>query len=268
MNSGEGVIHCIGDSHVDVFSGRNIIQPEWPIPSNNRIPLFKTYRLGAVLAYNISRKRHPSYLKLKQLLKSIPKRSVIMIVAGEIDCRAHIVKQSHQTNKSIRSVAEDCVNSYFPLLLELKNDGYQVIGWGPVSTTPYTVEDKNYPTVGTFSERNLATSSFNKRLQELCIEHNIPYISIYSDLYKKGKVQKKFYIDLIHLSTKSLPLYYKQLAQLPNINKKLLNNSREIPQIDLTIQTFKRKALYFFLIQAKFYPIAQQCLLLFRRKRS
>ena len=47
------MIHCIGDSHSAVFSGEETMQPEWPELASNKLPFFKSYRLGPATAYQL-----------------------------------------------------------------------------------------------------------------------------------------------------------------------------------------------------------------------
>jgi hypothetical protein len=51
------MIHCIGDSHSAVFSGKEEMQPIWPERSNDITPFFKSYRIGPATAYQLANKK-------------------------------------------------------------------------------------------------------------------------------------------------------------------------------------------------------------------
>jgi hypothetical protein len=259
MNSEISLVNVIGDSHVDVFSGYNYIQPEWPRKSNNKIPLFKTFRLGAVLAFNISDHHHPSYKKLMKCMATLPNQATIMLMAGEVDCRVHFVKQATLQHKTISQVAEFCATKYFNLIKELKRKKFNMIVCAVLPSTPFVVNDSEYPTVGTFNERNEAAKAFNESLERLCKKNNIQFVSIYQKLYLGDKPDTKYFIDSIHLSTASIPLYLEAFTKIEGISKEQLNLSAKIEFSDLARQTLKRKTLSFWLQRSTFYPTIQKC---------
>lgn len=59
------VIHCIGDSHVSLFSGFDAIAPYWPREAPSSISVFKLYHLGPVLAYNLMAEKSTTNSKAK-----------------------------------------------------------------------------------------------------------------------------------------------------------------------------------------------------------
>jgi len=222
------VIHCIGDSHASFFSGQNGMQPRWPEKASNVIPFLNSYRLGAVLAYNLCQEGSSSHgrEKLFNLLREIPKGSYVLMSFGEIDCRAHLIKQAQKQNRLITEVVPECVKRYFDVLLEIKKD-FNVIAWAVIpSTSLENIIDPRYPHVGSNHERNDVTKIFNDNLKMLAQKNAIPFISIFHQLiYPDGSTNNKFFIDKIHLSQRAMPLFIKQLEKdLPAFHKKLYIN--------------------------------------------
>lgn len=195
-------IHCIGDSHACFFSGVAKSRLPWPAPSPDQIPLFKTYWLGAFLAYNLINKD-----ELFVCLKKIPKDEKVMLIFGEIDCRAHLIKQQRETNKALEKIVEDCAKRYISAILKVKKTHPNILIWGVVASTKFEGPlDNIYPTVGTCLERNTATKMFNEYLQNFASKNNIPFISVFDKLVdKKGITNMAYYRDRIHLNQKIMP---------------------------------------------------------------
>lgn len=159
MEINNQTIFCIGDSHVNLFSGKSKMQPVSPGAHDDIIPIFKTFRLGETLAYNLSKKHSRSLGKEKlfSLIKQIPTGSKIMLVAGEIDCRAHLLKQAKIQKRDIKDVVFECVDRYFSVIISLHKLGYEMIIWNLPPSTKFNMEYQEYPTYGTCLERNHAT---------------------------------------------------------------------------------------------------------------
>lgn len=222
------IIHCIGDSHVSFFSGRNSMQPQWPDRSRDVIPLFKSYRLGAVLAWSLPDFGTSSLgkEKLLEVIETIPKNSYVLFCFGEIDSRVHILKQAKKQKKDAKIVAEECAKKYFQSILEIKKD-FKPIVWGAVpSTISEKVIDNRYPHVGTCRERNEITKVFNDTLEKLSTENEVKFVSIFDKLVTEDYLTKdKFYIDKVHLSQRAMPLAIKEIRKkYPSIQIKLFNN--------------------------------------------
>jgi len=222
------LIHCIGDSHASFFSGRNSLEPIWPLQARDIIPSFKSYRLGAVLAYNLCEPETSTHgkEKLAELTNQLPKNSSIMLCFGEIDCRVHLVKQSIEQNRNIGDVVNECVDRYFSVIRDMKTR-FNMMVWAVVpSTISETVTDLRYPHFGTNLERNQATKLFNERLEELCKKEKIAFISIFNELIKpNGSTNNSFFIDNAHLSQKAMPLVIKRFKKtLPCLDLHLFRN--------------------------------------------
>lgn len=252
------VIHCIGDSHVDFLSGLNSIQPEYPLPHRNKYSLFKTYRLGAVLAYTIANTDSNGSVKLNSILHEIPKGSYVMLMLGEIDCRVHLIAQSQKQGKSIETVVLDCVSRYCKKLLWLKKQGYRVVVWGVLPSTRFSVPDKEYPTVGTCKERNHVTEIFNSYLSSFAQKNNLPFISLFPDLVdSEGLTNMSYHIDSIHLSSRAANLVAQKLAKILAIPSTQLNETKRIDTVEYLKNYVTRRLLHFVLVTFRVYPVAQ-----------
>lgn len=253
------VIHCIGDSHVDFLSGYNSIQPEWPLPHDDRVQLYKTYRLGAVLAFTISKKDSKGYLRLREVLKIIPKGSYVMLVLGEIDCRVHLLKQSQIQKRTKEQIVKECVDSYFESIIYLKKNKFKPVVWAVIPSTLYEVADSDYPTYGSCKERNEITRLFNTYLKKWAKQENVPFISIYDTLVSaKGLTKMDYFIDLIHLSTRAIPLVTEEISKQLSVSSEQAESSKEVYWSNYVHYYITRRLLNFLLIRLRVYPVAQR----------
>jgi hypothetical protein len=224
--SDKPVIYCIGDSHVSFFSGQDRMQPLWPLPSRDIIPIFRTYRLGAVLAYSLGeyRTRHRAREALAVLLERevpessrvVPSGSMVLFCFGEIDNRVHLIGQARTQRRSIESIARECAERYFDVINEFHNQEYRIIVWNaiPSSAAEYS-PNPEYPLVGTCEERNCSTAVFNNTLKESCVSIDIPFISIFEQLIDAGGLTKSEYFmgDAVHLSQKAMPIALEEMRK-------------------------------------------------------
>jgi len=220
------LIYCIGDSHVSFFSGINEIQRVWPNKSQMILPFFKVFPVGQTLAYNLIKSNSSSHGREKIftiLKKEIPKGSNILFCFGEIDCRAHLIKQSRIQKRNLSSIVEECVDRYFSAILDINNLGYKVLVWNVVPSTRLNKINNNmYPLVGNCKERNLVTVMFNKYLARKCNAIRIPFVFIYQNIIDKHGLTKMFYyMDGIHLSQKAMPMTLKAISRSLKVDLKL-----------------------------------------------
>ena len=202
-------IHCIGDSNVCFFSGKDSIHPLFPLHIGENPP-FKTYRLGPSLAYNLCRLNTTTKGReiLFLLLGLLSQKSDLLLVYGEIDCRSHIGKQAVIQNRPEKELVEECVGRYFRVVLEIRGMGFNVGVWGvhPSSDSDSSPENP-FPTYGTCEQRNVIIKLFNDYLHNLCAINNIVFISIFEELLDANLRPKlEYYFDNIHLSQKAFPL--------------------------------------------------------------
>lgn len=86
------LVYVIGDSHVSVFSGVDVICDEFPKVTQSIYPNVRVCRLGAPLAASMNRvgASERGREKAFAILDEIEDGSTIVLSFGEIDCRAHI----------------------------------------------------------------------------------------------------------------------------------------------------------------------------------
>jgi len=241
MNKYRLPIYCIGDSHANFFSGLDSIQSSWPEKSIDLIPFFKSFRLGPVLAYNLCKANTKSKgrEKLFAILKRIPKESTILLCFGEIDCRAHLLKQAEIQNIKIKTIIKECVDRYIPVIDEIKNLNYNVVVWNVIPSSPTGFPDKPaYPTYGTCRERNDVSRLFNQFLEEQLTNKNIQFISIFEKLIdENGLTLARFLMDELHLSQAAMPLAIKKINNKLQLN--LPSTKNEILQFNLPLPKHK-----------------------------
>lgn len=255
------IIYCIGDSHISFFSGKDKIQPLWPKPCLYALPYFESYRLGPSLAYNLCRNNTVSMGRerlYEVICKQIPKGSHVLFCFGEIDCRAHILKQAEKQKIRLENVIKECVVRYFSVIKEIKNMGYYPVVWNvipPTSRMDLRPETHEYPTYGSQNRRNEVTVLFNRYLDKLCNESNIPMISIYDKLVdNKGNAKSDFYIDDIHLSQKAMPLVLEVVERyFPEIRILKFTNNRFV-----RIISFVKQRMLYDLV--KYYNTIKKCI--------
>jgi tetratricopeptide (TPR) repeat protein len=211
-NENNKIIHCIGDSHACFFSGHDSIHEMWPFYIGQNLP-FKSYRIGSTLAYNLcalnTTTRGREYLF--NLLPTLPQRSNILLIFGEVDCRAHIGKQADKQGLPVEVIIKECIDRYFSVILEIISFGFNVGVWGVHPSNQYIKcgpdHEHTFPVYGTIQERNNITRLFNNYLEDRCLQNSIQFVSIFEELINANLTAKsEYYVDDIHLSQKVCPL--------------------------------------------------------------
>ena len=204
-------IHCIGDSHVSLFSGKDEVIPVWNEPHEDLLPQFRTYRLGAFLAYNLATPNHEGRDKLFRCIKSLPKNSKVLLCFGEIDCRAHIVKQALAQDRAISDVAMEVATRYAGVIEELREFCKPAV-WGATPQSAAQHSSNKFPTVGTMQERNEATRTFNDTLMLYGEAKHVWVFQIHHYIVSKGVSDESYFLDSAHLNQRALPLALEELA--------------------------------------------------------
>jgi len=156
--------------------------------------------------------------KLHEVIKNIPPGSNILMCFGEIDCRVHLLKQSLDQKRKIEYVVDECVERYFNVIKNVKNN-FNVMIWAVVPSTPSEkVIDARFPHFGTNIERNYVTKIFNKKLENLCMKNNITYITLFNKLINiDGTTNKKYFGDNVHLSQNAMPIAIQEIQKTSGI---------------------------------------------------
>jgi tetratricopeptide (TPR) repeat protein len=203
------MIHCIGDSHVFVFSGNEGI----PGPSDYRdlLPFFKTYHLGEQTACDLTDQT--------EIIEGIIEKEVgpedsVMFCLGEIDCRVHLLKQSEMQGRRLRFVVNDCISRYLKVLEALKRYGAKTLVWNVIPSSINPGESGEYPAYGDCSTRTKVSQMFNKILRGRCEKRGMTFISIFDNLIdENGMARTEYYSDGVHLSQKAMPFILEELGR-------------------------------------------------------
>lgn len=208
-------IVILGDSHVNFFSGNEHIN-WYPLSISsgginkciNNNKNVDAIHLGPALAYSLNKygSTNRTREKIDILRKSyFLKNDCIICVFGEIDIRVHVLKQAEINHVDYSTVIDNIVENYVNFMSILCNDGYSVWCWGPIPSQKDSSQiNPELPFYGTEVMRNLATEYFNNKLEMVCHEKNIGFVSIFSDLITKEYQTKCEYIsDGCHLSQKA-----------------------------------------------------------------
>jgi len=197
------MIHCIGDSHSSVFSGKDEIQPVWPQRSDDTLPFFRSYRIGPATAFQLENK----IPLINNIINSVYNTGdKILFCFGEVDCRAHLKKQMDLQQKSMDHIVKECVDRYFKNVLKYKDKNIMV--WGPIASWEPS-RKYNGPSFGSCEERNEITGKFNDYLKKLCYKSDIPFLSIFNIMVDPNNITKPLFLDdweecHMHLSQRSM----------------------------------------------------------------
>jgi hypothetical protein len=204
-------IHCIGDSHSAVFSGEEVMQPCWPDPAANKLPPFKSYRIGPATAYQLANKQPLIESLIDSLDLGVDDK--LMFCFGEVDIRAHLIKQSKSQEKPANDLVVECVDRYINAISYYKKYGVKIIVWGPVASW---ADEKQYmgPSFGTNQERNWVTFAFNTALQLACLREGFEFVTIFYDMVTDDMKTIPDFLDdwedcHIHLSQRAMPTILK-----------------------------------------------------------
>ena len=202
------MIHCIVDSHSAVFSGEELMQPCWPEQASNKLPYFKSYRIGPATAYQISNKQFTIESLINTL--NLTSEDKLMFCFGEVDIRAHLVKQAKIQNRNISDVVIECVDRYVNSLCYYKKYGVEIIAWGPIASWCSSKIYRGGPSFGSERERNWTTLCFNTALEYACLKENFKFVSIFSKMVNDDMTTIPDFLDdwegsHMHLSQRSMP---------------------------------------------------------------
>jgi hypothetical protein len=178
-------IHTIGDSH-----------------SYNGWSGIINHHLGPVLCYSFGKEKL-NRCDIRKL--NIHDGDTIIFCLGEIDCRCHIHKHITDTT-TYQYIINNIVNNYFEAIelnvsisqIKLKNVCvYNVV---PPIQKYNTLENPNYPYLGTDEERKKYVLYFNKKLQEKCIEKEYIFFDVYNDyIDENGFLRKELSDGNVHI---------------------------------------------------------------------
>ncbi len=217
----EDTVVVLGDSHVNFFSGNELLAFR-PIgqdinicPPENGFP-FTCLHLGPCLAYNSNKYgTGEKFLeKLEWLMKNFIKNgSKVVVSLGEIDIRCHVYKQTQLQNRPYTAIVDDILDNYIDMLIYIQEHGYKVYVWGPISSQRDDAgEVEGLPAIGSEKERNIATRYFTDNIRKRLLEHGIEFMTIFEQIVSINYETDKKYIceDKCHLSQSAFDLAIRQ----------------------------------------------------------
>lgn len=201
------MIHCIGDSHVVIFSG--CPHPRWKEYDGeyrDKFPEFRTKHIGPALAYNLLEYNTTTKGReqINRYLSSIISHNRIIISLGEIDIRKHIIHQAAKEDSNIYVTTEICAKRYAEGIRSLVgNHNICARGMHPVDPPDLTHE---------YFLRFDICQIFNKVLAD----NDIKVLNIFDKVVNKQKQIKNqyYYSDKIHLNQWAIPFYIKELKRI------------------------------------------------------
>ena len=198
------------------------MQPKWPAQAEACLSLFKVFRIGPSLAYNlaIEGSRTKGRERLFEVLDTeVPKGSYVMLIFGEIDCRAHVINQAAKRSITIEEVVHSIVEAYSGVIDEVEALGYKVIVYNviPSKRKPpaKSSRDVDHVAVGTCLERNRITKLFNRYLCDHCEQNEIHFLDVFDSLVdSKELTDTWYYLDSIHLSQRAMPIVLNRISKM------------------------------------------------------
>jgi hypothetical protein len=179
-------IHTIGDSHSG-FGWSGIIQ----------------HHLGPLLCFSFGKDKL-NRCDIRNF--NIKDGDTIIFCLGEIDCRCHINKHVTDT-LTYENIIDNIVENYFDAIelniitsqIKLKNVCvYNVV---PPIEKYNTLENSQFPYLGTDEERKQYTLYFNKKIKEKCFEKKYIFFDIYNNyIDKNGFLRKDLSDGNVHIA--------------------------------------------------------------------
>jgi hypothetical protein len=166
-------IHTIGDSHS--FYGFDTNK------TNKSSDIINHHITPATLAYSVGRDKL-NRLDIRKF-DNIKDNDILIFSFGEIDCRCNIKK--HTTEENYKENIDNIVLNYIETiklnisLLEIKIKKICIYNVVPPPHKNGSLENKDYPFLGTDDERLNYALYFNKKLKEHCEYNNYVFFDVY-----------------------------------------------------------------------------------------
>jgi hypothetical protein len=214
------MIYVFGNSHAHFFTDSNPGKIGWGEKNNE---YFKSYsgnfhnpKYNHVLIHKFEERFFPHFIpKINEL--NMTENDFILFAVGEIDCRWHFTKKVKTQNKTIEEVLNEEIEHFFPTFLKLKENGYNIVGWGghPSTTRGHHDPDPDDPIYGDCLFRNEISLKLNDLLKEKCDKNDIKFLSIIRHLIKDDKMtDMSYYYDDFHLNPKAMKFVIDESKKL------------------------------------------------------
>jgi hypothetical protein len=141
-----------------------------------------------------------------------------MFCFGEVDIRAHLIKQSILQNKPVNDLVVECVKRYIDSITYYTKYGVQIIIWGPIASWSDVKKYTGGPSFGTNIERNWVTFAFNVALQLACLDKGFEFVTIFYDMVNDDMSTIPDFLDdwegsHMHLSQRAMPTILKSFEK-------------------------------------------------------
>jgi hypothetical protein len=211
-------IYIVGDSHVSVFSGRDVLLPLWPVVTPSLLPALQPIHLGPVTTHNWNSEVSSSggRKKFSEFTAGLAdQNSLLLLSAGEIDCRAHLLKQTSEEPHPLAAGVEATLKRYMEFLLRVRGDGCRISVLSPPATSFLSKQNPAYPFYGSEQERNAVTCLFTDALEAACAKNGIPFLNQFSlTVGPDNLTRRALYWDGVHLGTAALPRLVSKMRAL------------------------------------------------------
>jgi len=188
------IIHTIGDSHS--WHGFNTNK------SNKSSNIINHHISPATLAYSVGRDKL-NRLDIRKF-DDIKDNDILIFSFGEIDCRCNIKK--HTTEENYKKNIDDIVNNYIETIklnIQLSGINFKKICIYNVVPPPRrinTLENKDYPFLGSDQERLNYVLYFNYKLKHYCNINNYIFFDVYNKYSDKdGFLLRQFSDGHVHI---------------------------------------------------------------------
>jgi hypothetical protein len=202
-------LYIVGDSHVSVFGGRDAVLPKWPEVTPSIMPALHPIHLGPVTAHNWN--NESSSTGGRKLFSNFiagldNRRFHIILSAGEIDCRAHLLKKANESHCPVSVSVEATVGRYLEFIERMRGEGLRISVLSPPGTSFMEKKNSNFPFHGSERERNAVTRIFSAMLGTACEKNQIPFLDQFSFTVDSSDItQRAFFWDGVHLGASALP---------------------------------------------------------------
>lgn len=190
------VLHCFGDSHLNMFLFMRIAK----ILRRTAIRTTLSYS-GTASGLNNPNSKTATLLKFKENLVSIHSEDYYLFLLGEVDCGSVIWYRAEKHNESVGINLERSLTAYtdFILGLNIPDKSHVIICSVPLPTiadgqTWGEVAKKRSGIKATLRERTDLTFEYNRRLRAFCAEHGMKFLDMEQDTLDQETqtVDKKF----------------------------------------------------------------------------
>lgn len=213
------MIYVFGNSHAHFFTDSHPGELGWGKKTTKN---FRSYsgnfhnpQYRHVLAHKFEERFFPYFIGPINSI-NLTSNDFILFAVGEIDCRWHFPKKIQKENKSIKEVLSEELDKYFfPSFMTLKDNGYNVLGWGGhPSTTKGHNDDPDNPIYGDCLFRNEISLAWNDLIEQRCNENGLKFVSIIRDLIgEDGFTKMEYFYDDYHLNPSALPLVIRRCEE-------------------------------------------------------